>query len=741
MPRVPSEFVPQVTPDGGGAMPAFQAPEVVPMRSYQGEQQAEMGKAMTGLGNVVWRIGQIVQDEVNEARLKEADVQLGNAANSILRGQNGYFTAEGKRAENDFAPAESALNDAANGIMDSLDNDAQRAVFGQIAARNLMQWKGAMADHRNREVRKYNINQSISRTEMYADQAVQQYDVTGDSVAFRTDVGTAINSVREAMQMQGIPIGSPQMNDAERKVRMGVTSGIVKRLADGRLYEDALRFIDKEVKDGNLRISDVEQMRTTLLEQRRTQTVDEVATSIKDFGSTDTPSGTGNFRSPVDGGEIRVQRGPSGTSMQYTVSQGTLVRAPANGVVDDAGGGNLYISADDGTKIRLSGLGKELVKAGDRVSRNSVIGLPADGADGTASFSYYMERNGTAFSPELANQLTPNPEAQRPRTLSEALSIADRDIPDQSMRSGVKQAIRRKYQEDAEFADAKRNETMVSAKRWIASQVIANANKPADQRSIVSRQAIADAMGPDAAFLTPKDMDALLESGPTPAFVRMEFAAGRMTPERMAQFVDRIPAADFERMYSAMLDPKYANVSIDQQEFTSMMISAGLKSYIGATPSSAKGQRMILMRERLNDAIGRMQMASGTAFKPEDRKQIMLDIMRLEATETKGWDETVPLMSVMPDEDETAVFTIRDQQVPIADIRRIMQYLTDSRTTPGGENIIAVYDALADLRQQDEDVDSYARDLIMDVRMRGQPLTKDNLIGAWRRQSFGIGTR
>ena len=45
MPRIPSEFVPGAALQDG-ALPPVQAPgEVVPMRSYAGEQQAEMGNS------------------------------------------------------------------------------------------------------------------------------------------------------------------------------------------------------------------------------------------------------------------------------------------------------------------------------------------------------------------------------------------------------------------------------------------------------------------------------------------------------------------------------------------------------------------------------------------------------------------------------------------------------------------------------------------------------------------------
>ena len=86
MPTVPTSFVPQVSPQGDGGMVPLQAPPVEGVRNALPEQQIRFGEAMRSAGNVSFRIGQQLQDSIDESVAKAGDVQNLKNSNEILYG-------------------------------------------------------------------------------------------------------------------------------------------------------------------------------------------------------------------------------------------------------------------------------------------------------------------------------------------------------------------------------------------------------------------------------------------------------------------------------------------------------------------------------------------------------------------------------------------------------------------------------------------------------------------------------
>lgn len=91
MPTVPTTFVPQVTPSGGGDIGDFAAPPVQPMQNVAPEQVQQFGRAMTQASNVAFSAGVAIQDAIDEAETKASDVAFLERANEIMRGQNGFL--------------------------------------------------------------------------------------------------------------------------------------------------------------------------------------------------------------------------------------------------------------------------------------------------------------------------------------------------------------------------------------------------------------------------------------------------------------------------------------------------------------------------------------------------------------------------------------------------------------------------------------------------------------------------
>ena len=102
MPTVPTTFVPQVAPQVGGDIGQFQAPQVATAENLAAQQEVRFGQAMTQAGNVAYRLGSAIQDDIDDANAKAADTWMLTNATQLLRGENGYLRSVGKNAVDGF---------------------------------------------------------------------------------------------------------------------------------------------------------------------------------------------------------------------------------------------------------------------------------------------------------------------------------------------------------------------------------------------------------------------------------------------------------------------------------------------------------------------------------------------------------------------------------------------------------------------------------------------------------------
>lgn len=205
MPTVPTTFVPQVTPSGGGDIGDFAAPPVQPMQNYTPEQVQQFGRAMTQAGNVAYSAGVAIQDAIDEAETKASDVAFLERANDILRGQNGFLKTSGKQAEASFQATQDALAQAGQETMDRLQNETQRRMFENVLSRNMMNFETQALAHRDQEVKVYATNESKIRAQQYVNLAVQDYKARNQvgedglpSGPFVSNMGVALNEARAA---------------------------------------------------------------------------------------------------------------------------------------------------------------------------------------------------------------------------------------------------------------------------------------------------------------------------------------------------------------------------------------------------------------------------------------------------------------------------------------------------------------------------------------------------------------
>lgn len=286
MPTVPSSFVPQVEMTGEGSSVAYQAPPVMPMEEATSRQQMELGRAMVAAGDTAFRLGSAMQDDIDDAVTKEADTAFIQRMSKV---RSDYMNLSGKDAENQYQAAQDAMSSSANEIMDGLGNETQKRMFQQVAARNMNTFQSQMYDHRNKQVKEWASSESIARAESMSDLSIMAYsdrnktDEKGNPIGlknYQANLATAINEVRKAASLNGIPEGSAQLKAMEQKVYDKVATGVVNDLLNARQYGEAEAFLDNHPVDPKVDTA----LRSSVDANRQRTTIEELTDSVINRG-------------------------------------------------------------------------------------------------------------------------------------------------------------------------------------------------------------------------------------------------------------------------------------------------------------------------------------------------------------------------------------------------------------------------------------------------------------------------
>ena len=568
MPTVPTSFVPQADTSAQAGVAPFEATPGQPAQNLAAGQSVELGNALVQAGNVEYRIGAIMQDNLNDGNAKQAETQWLTQAQDMLRGQNGYFNAYGKDADTKYQATQDALSASANSVMDGLGNDTQKAMFMQAASRNMAQFRGQMLEHKSREAMRFAANESQARAVNYISNAVNEYqsrgqvDQDGQPVgAFNASAMTAINETREYAKSVGIPLNSFQMLEMERGVTTAITGGVVNRLMLNDEYKAALDYVVSQKENGLIDEKAAQSLLTSVSANRDRQMTSEISDSIYERGTLDTPAGTANFESPVKGGAITLvtRPGKDGETLPVGVSitaeVGTPVVSPSDGIVIGKDGKETVIRMDDGSEVFLEGVDKSQLFEGQRLKRGEAIG--SFGID--TPVSYRILRNGEPIDIRNANSLDPmmnRDAARRPQTEQEALAIAGL-IDRREIRDAVKQRISQRYSQDRTMA-AQENQRVVES---VTRMQVADPNAAIPPAMFA---ALTPDQQSDALRYTRKanDMDVMLQIAEKPSILTRDFVfanKSKLTNETFIKLLDQVGSG---KLIEATVDADLVNATL-----------------------------------------------------------------------------------------------------------------------------------------------------------------------------------
>ena len=645
MPTVPTSFVPQADISSQAGVAPFEATPGQPAQNLAAGQAVELGNAMVQAGNVEYRIGAIMQDNLNDGNAKQALTQWQAQAQDMLRGQNGYFNAYGKDADTNYQATQDALASSANSVMDGLGNDTQKAMFMQAASSHMTQYRGQMLDHKSKEAFKYAANETQAYVTSLTSEAINnsefrgQVDKDGNLIGpFNAAEGAAINTTRKWATSVGVPVNSQQMLELERNVRTAITGGVVNRLMLKDEYQAALDYV-VEQKDKNLIDEKAAQsLLTSVSANRDRQMASQIEESISLYGTTTTTAGTSNNELPVKGGayELVTRPGKDGATLvvsaSITAEVGTPVVSPSDGIVIGKTGKETVIRMNDGSEVFFEGVDKSQLFEGQRLKRGEAIG--SFGID--TPVSYRVLRNGEPIDYRSINDVNPiinRDAARRPQTEQEALAIAGL-IDRREIRDVVKQKISQRWAQDRAMAAQENQRALEAVTR--AQLTDANAAIPPALFAALTPAQQSDALGIQRKS---NETGALLELAKDPSKLTRQYIFDNwknFTPETCIKLLDKVNSGN---LIAAKVDADMVNAAL------------------AVSGTKLSDEHNLQMRVNIEKKIFEKQ--SDTGVKLDDKqKQEIIDRAIYDTVDMGLWRGTKPAMALTPSELEGLMKTL-----------------------------------------------------------------------------------
>jgi len=700
MPTVPSSFVPQVDMQDGNTVP-LQAPGVEPVRNLAADQQVQLGEAMTRAGNVAWNVGSNIQDAIDEAGAKAADVQFLQSTQQLLNGQNGYMNMQGVDAESNFQAVNDAMIQSASGIADGLKNNTQKQMFKQAASRNLLAFQGQILNHRNKQVQVLAITSAEARTNEYVGLAVNDYnkrnqtaDVVVNGVttkipvgSFNANVGVAMAEVREIGRLQGFAENSAQMKQLETKVWSQVATGVTNRLMiDGKL-QSAMNYVKEQNKAGHLDTKTADSLMSSIDANIDRIAPTEIASNIWSTGIADSQT-TGGYQLPIDGAKMTIPTAGAEYGVDIDAPPRTPVLAPFDGMVESVtttdGVTDIVMVMDDGVKIKMSGLASaDMVEPGQRL----VTGEPLSTAR-KEPMQYQAEKNGKPIDPRNLNSQNPNinrENAKPPATEREARKIATDQTPDPTLRAQVLASVTKQYEQQQAYAKEQYMAVFNSVIDMNVAEInpaLYNKLSPKDQQFVLAEQRERN------------DLDFEVQLAENPEILTEEWVFKNRELMTKKTYIDLTKESN-----SAEFKNKQSDAKVNADQLNETLYRNGLNDL--ASPKSgddAQASASLYLRNSINQQIAIEQTRTKQKLSTDQIQEIIDKNIMNRGTKMGMWGGAgdKPIASLKRSEQAElggdAFVSVQGINIPIADYKSAYNsYVKKHKRDPSDFELMGVF--------------------------------------------------
>ncbi len=324
----------------GGSSGSFRAFTTLPLQSQTGAQITRLGQAVQSAGTATANIADVLQDDLDTARTKEATaLWLDENRVTLYDPQEGYLNTSGKSATGDARKnAQNQIARNAQNLSKRLDNDDQRTMFAIAVQEKMLQINQALDQHENRGARVFNIGETKALSEELASDAVEfRTQAVPNLLDFEKNKQSAIIEARTVADL--LEYGPEQTEAFILDTTTSIHAGVVGRLlAEMRDVEagDYLRSVDENEIDSNVltRLKD---------EIGRAEFNERATTSALDIVARIDQQGPGQQTVQGPGSPIVTSPGVIGPpAAAQTVSQDPTVQGPpapnqvAVGIADES---------------------------------------------------------------------------------------------------------------------------------------------------------------------------------------------------------------------------------------------------------------------------------------------------------------------------------------------------------------------------------------------------------------------
>lgn len=246
MPIVPIIDAPTVAPRVGDAQP-FAAPGVEPMRNFQPEQGAKLSAATQNAGQTMIKIGEMIQDQIDDANTKAADSWYTSQAQKVLFDpKEGYLNSIGIKAKDGYIPTQEKLAKLRQDAETALTNDVQKRMFSAVAQKHEINFSSQMDVHAVKQIRVYAAGESEARQTQYVDLAI------ADPVKRADYTATAVQEAKDRADLLQLPADSVQRKQMVQGAYQSVHVGVANELMINNKFTDAKSLLDTAFKDGQM---------------------------------------------------------------------------------------------------------------------------------------------------------------------------------------------------------------------------------------------------------------------------------------------------------------------------------------------------------------------------------------------------------------------------------------------------------------------------------------------------------
>lgn len=243
MPTVPIVDAPTQQLDAGGMQP-FVAPGVEPMKNFAPEQTLKMGQATQAAGQTMIKVGDMIQDQIDDANTKAADSYFTSKAQQILLDKDkGYLNSIGLKAKDGYEPTKDELLKVRQEATENLTTDTQRKMFNAVADKHLINFKSQMDNHAVKQIRVYAAGESEAREKRYVDMAI------ADPKNRPSYTATAVGEANARADLLELPSDSEQRKAMVMGAYQGVHVGVTNDMMNNNKFTEAKAYLDKAYKD------------------------------------------------------------------------------------------------------------------------------------------------------------------------------------------------------------------------------------------------------------------------------------------------------------------------------------------------------------------------------------------------------------------------------------------------------------------------------------------------------------